>query len=503
MISEAESDFGYRFLMRAVLVAAAVLGLVCVAIIPPWQSPDEPTHFEYARVLANEGTPWAPRPDPALQKAIILSMDRHDYWRYVGVERPSPLPATFREAPFLEMAPYQIGKNPPLYYLMASLVLRLFPARSLEAELYQLRLLSLIFTLLTVVLVGRCAVEIFGRSSPLVPAAAGCAAFLPQFLVIGTSVSPDPCINLIGAALIYLVLKSVRTKITLTRAILILLVLVLGFLVNYKTFILLAALPGIAVIHGLFNRIRVLSPGRLAVGVGLMLLSLLAGYLVLDRCFPEIARVFAFRINIFFSIIISFLRGQTVFPPGYWSWFNAGLFKSFWLYYGWLQFQLPPAAYLVMKIATLISLGGIVAFLIRWHRKRSVPRGWGGEAIIILLFLAGLSLSSYYLYWGLKVYPTTTQGRHFFLVMPSWAILFTLGWASLFPARRAGLISRGLLIGFFLLALGSILFSILPTFSQNGRSGPGTTGDFLGLPVAGRKPGGVTACLGDDLGWAA
>jgi 4-amino-4-deoxy-L-arabinose transferase-like glycosyltransferase len=448
-----------------VVLVSGLLGIIYIRIIPPWQSPDEPTHFEYAKVLARGTALRAPRTDPDLQREIIVSLDRHDYWRYVGVERPSPLPETFRRTPFLATAPTQIGKNPPLYYFLASLVLRLAPARTLEAELYRLRLLSLFFALLTVALVAGCAGEVFGKSSPLVAAAAGGAAFLPQFLVVGTAVSSDSCFNFCGAAVVYLLLRFQKSGFSLFRTIAVLLCLGLGLLVNYKGLILVAAFPGVAIIHLIFHRGSIPSRLRLAGGIGLILLAFLAGYFTLVWYAPGIARVFIVRVNIFCSGFLSFLRGQTRFPPGFWGWFNAELFKSFCLKYGWLQFELPPAGYLVLKSAWALSLLGLGVFLFRWVSGRETPRDEDGEAVVTLIFLAGVALGAYYLYWGLKGADTTAQGRHLFPMMPAWAALFTLGWSYLFPARRARTVSYGLMAGFFLLAVGSLLLFIVPTFT--------------------------------------
>lgn len=448
-----------------VLAAAAILGLSLVVIIPPWQSPDEPTHFEYAYVLSRGGAPWSPRPDPALQEQVIVSLDRNDYWRYVGVERPSPLPRTFRETPFLSAAPTQIGKNPPLYYVLASLVLRIAPARTLEAELYRLRLLSLLFTILTVVLVAGIAARVFGRESPLVPASAAAVAFLPQFLVIGTSVSSDPCFNFCSAAVIFLMIRCQKSRFTIFRTIIILLCIGLGILVNYKGLILLAAFPGVVIIHCLFRHGRFPSLGRVAGRAGLILLLLLAGYSALVWHFPELARIFVVRINILCSTVCSFFRGRTRFPPGFWPWFNSELIKSFWLKYGWLKFEIPLIVYSALTAAAAAAMPGIGWFLVKRLRSRPSARSVAAEPVITLLFLSGTTLAVVYLFWGLKASSAITQGRHLFMMMAAWGVLFTLGWSSFFPARWARRTGYCLTGAFFLLAAVSILFFIRPAFS--------------------------------------
>ncbi|MDP8275731.1 MAG: hypothetical protein RAO92_04950, partial [Candidatus Euphemobacter frigidus] len=87
------------------------------------------------------------------------------------------------------------------------------------------------------------------------------------------------------------------------------------------------------------------------------------------------------------------------------------------------------------------------------------------ESILILILYAAVALGAYYLFWGLKGTDTTTQGRHLFIVMPAWAILFIFGWCRFFPARLEKGVSYSLLAGFVLLNVVSILFYIIPTFA--------------------------------------
>ncbi|MDP8275402.1 MAG: glycosyltransferase family 39 protein, partial [Candidatus Euphemobacter frigidus] len=353
----------YKLTLLIIVSASLVLGIIYIIIIPPWQSPDEPTHFEYVKVLAAGDPPWAPHPRPEIQERIIVSLDRYDYWRYVLVEKPSPLPSTFKETPFLFIAPSQIGKNPPLYYWLASRVLRLSTNLSIEAEQYRLRALSLLFSILTVGFVWACAGEIFGRSSPIAPAAAGIAALLPQFMVIGTSVSPDPCVNFFGAGAIYLVLRFQRTGFTFQRILILLLWHGIGLMVNYKFLIMLAALPGVMLIHLGRPRPRAFSFKKLILWSGALIAIFLMAYAALVWYFPQVARVFIIRTNILYSTLSSYFRGETYFPAGFWPWFHTELFKSFWLKYGWLKFELPPVFYLVLKIASLVALSGVGLFL--------------------------------------------------------------------------------------------------------------------------------------------
>lgn len=450
--------------LAAIIGVTLLLGSIYISVIPPWQSPDEPTHFEYVKVLAAGDVPWAPRSSPAIQEQIILSMARHQYWRRVRVEEPSPIPQTFRTSPFLGIAPSQIGKNPPLYYWLASRVLLLVPALSVEAELYRLRILSLFFTTLTVFFIWAAAGELFGKDSPLVPASAGLAVFIPQFMVIGTSVSPDPCINFFGAVAIYLAMRYRRIGLTFRRMLILLLWHGIGMLVNYKFLILLAVFPVVVLINVFRQRGAEISRRKLVLGLLVLISVSLAAYTFLVWNFPLLARVFIVRVNRLYLTIADFLRGETYFPPGYWPWFNLEAFKSFWLKYGWLTYELPLFFYNYLRIVSMVALAGVGIFIGRMLLGKVVLPAPFRDKIATLIVYAGAALGAYYLFWGLQPGQTSTQGRHLFIVMPAWVILFVFGWNQLLPERWSGALCAVILTAFLLFTVVAIVFYILPTF---------------------------------------
>ena len=454
----------YKLTLLLIVSASFVLGIIYIIIIPPWQSPDEPTHFEYVKIMAEGEPPWDPHPRPKLQEEIIVSLSHYDYWRYLLVEKPYPLPSTFKDTPFLFAAPSQIGKNPPIYYWLASWLLRLPSNLPIEVEFYRLRTLSLLFSILTIVFVWACAGEIFGRFSPVCPAAAGITALLPQFMVIGTSVSPDPCVNFFGAGALYLIIRFQKRGFTSLRILFLILWHGIGLLVNYKFLILIGVLPGVVLIHLCLRQSRTFPLKKLLLWSGVLIVILLISYAGLVWYFPRIARIFIIRINILYSTISTYFQGETCSPPGYWLWFSLEVFKSFWLKYGWLTYELPLFFYRILQIASLIPLSGLVLFLGKIIIGKNGRVGPAREGILTLIFYASATLGAYYLFWGLKVTGTTTQGRHLFIVMPAWAILFIFGWIQFFPARFEKAVSLVLLSGFVLFTFISICFFILPSF---------------------------------------
>lgn len=132
------------------LAVALVHGLIYVFLIPPWQHYDEPNHFEAAWLLANRNS--LPRPgdyDQEMRRQVASSMIELGFFKDLGF-----LPdLTVKNQPIWIGVYSQLG-DPPLYYLLASLPIRLFrfsnPYGHIESQLYSIRLFSLLLYLLTV-----------------------------------------------------------------------------------------------------------------------------------------------------------------------------------------------------------------------------------------------------------------------------------------------------------------------------------------------------------------
>lgn len=108
---------------------------------PPWQAPDEPGHVEYACLMGRLRRPVTGDDlDAGLQREIIASLARHDFWAQVRQTPPETLPASFAADPFLLRSGRQIGDEPPTYYLIPALLCQM--GGSIEVRLRLIRLLG-------------------------------------------------------------------------------------------------------------------------------------------------------------------------------------------------------------------------------------------------------------------------------------------------------------------------------------------------------------------------
>src|SRR5690349_24720950 len=75
------ADRSARALLGLLLPLALLHGLLYLAIVPPWQHYDEPTHFEYARLIALWGRqPGINETDLTTNREIADSMYRFRFW---------------------------------------------------------------------------------------------------------------------------------------------------------------------------------------------------------------------------------------------------------------------------------------------------------------------------------------------------------------------------------------------------------------------------------------
>jgi len=169
-----------------ILLAGLIHGLLYVFLLPPWQHYDEPTHFEYAWLIANR--PRLPSPgeyDQGMRREVAASMVEYGFFKYI-----KPLPNLLAQD-----EPVWIGisqtDNPPLYYWIISLPLRLVPTSDITFQLYLCRLMSLIFYLVTIL----AAYGIINELEPLndltrwlIPAT---LVLLPGFTELMTAVNSD------------------------------------------------------------------------------------------------------------------------------------------------------------------------------------------------------------------------------------------------------------------------------------------------------------------------
>lgn len=181
-------------LVLGILALAFVHGMVYIFLVPPWQHYDEPTHFEHAWIMANKGEfPVSGEIDWDFRADLVRSLISHDFYgEGLAVPDPEnlqPLPAGLRYAQL---------DDPPLYYLLASIPLRIMKSADLANQLVAARHVSLGMFLATVAGAWALLRTLTRAGSPLRIAVPFSLATLPGFVDLMTAVNND-----VGAVLFF------------------------------------------------------------------------------------------------------------------------------------------------------------------------------------------------------------------------------------------------------------------------------------------------------------
>ncbi len=495
---------------------SVIRGLLYCAITPPWQAPDEPQHFQYVRFIvetgrlptgedAGDNTPWG--------RQVYASMLRFDFWelRQHSVAPEGPLAPASRR--YLKASVF----HPPLYFLFCSPFLLPFASSDLTAQVYVLRLVSTALGTLTVGVAYLTARALFPDDASLSWTIPAFVLFLPMHTSITSSINNDNLAELLASLTIYLSIRACKHGLSPTRALGMGLSLAMSLLTKRTTAFLLplailTALvcpwqKAITIDRGrVIRRVALLSTLCL-MGIGLWLLSYVAGYYYENRVLKETAlkgtqiasksedtlpyqtylpvvmrghpksetplplrllsALHGFPsqlLRIRSRSLANLLDGQKYTPAALRSYalFVLLTFASFWANFGWMNIPLDPIGYGVLAGVSLLALGGLSLFFFRQRRGDHLLKPWQRRALLLL------SLSVVFILFqtlGLMISQgTPQQGRYLFPAVIPIATLFVLGWRELIPVRSR----RALLLlcsgGLFVLDSISIVYYIIPHF---------------------------------------
>jgi hypothetical protein len=193
--------------LAGLLLLALAHGLAYALIVPLWQMPDEPMLFEYAALTAELGRPpSASEHSPAVERRLLDALRQDGFWRWTVGRSPAAAPATLADAQAIFFMPRQVGGDPPVYFLLAALPLRLTAGWSASAQARLLRLLGALLLPASVLLTYLAAREL--APGPLPLAAGALVALQPMHAFIGAAVSNDGLANALGAGMCWLLVRA-------------------------------------------------------------------------------------------------------------------------------------------------------------------------------------------------------------------------------------------------------------------------------------------------------
>jgi 4-amino-4-deoxy-L-arabinose transferase-like glycosyltransferase len=260
------------------LVVAGVHGLAWTVASAPLTGPDELAHFAYVQSIAETGHGPAKNDGDGSQSTAVNTLAAQLNLAPI-LGHPEGRPAWHRAGAVNDAAgrrphdntsgPNSAASNPPLYYVLGAGAYLISPARSLLGRIYAVRLLSVLFLVLTVLAAWLVACELFVRPRLRV-VATSLVALQPKLGFAGGIVNPDILLALFGTATLVPALRIVRIGLTPGRAAACC-AFAGGAYLTHGRGLYLAPVAGLAVAYGLWRarpaREVVIRMGGLAAGI--------------------------------------------------------------------------------------------------------------------------------------------------------------------------------------------------------------------------------------------
>lgn len=229
-----------RLAVPLVLLVAVVQGLLYMLLLPPWQHYDEPSHFEYAWLLAHSGSWFEPvKADQELRREVAASMQEHGFYR--NLPPPDLLNDQVRIG-------YSALGHPPGYYALVSLPLRLANQLDVTTQLYVARSVSVVLFVLTIAIAAGIMCDLTPPGHSLRWAVPLALALLPPFADVMTAVNNDVGAVLAASFLLWGAVQVICHSITWWRVAWLILAGGLTLLTKSTAAVLLALLPLVFVI---------------------------------------------------------------------------------------------------------------------------------------------------------------------------------------------------------------------------------------------------------------
>ncbi|WIB62573.1 DUF2142 domain-containing protein [Curtobacterium sp. MCBD17_040] len=420
-----------RWTIGSITAAFTLLLVVWALLTPLFQAPDELPHTGAVVAIAT-GEGW-PAPG-ALRVSNALLAARAEVATTAPADRGT-WAELVRAAPGASAGADQMTQHPPTAYALAAVVLRVVGFEDLRWDhvIVVLRLLDVALVAPLPMLVWAAGRRLT-RSRRFGVVAAAALAAVPQLAQIGSSVTNDALVILLGAVVTWLAVRVAtgdlrwRTTVALGAA--------LGVLVATKaTGFPAVPLVGLAFVVATTARLRV-RLGRAAVALAIG--AALGGWWWVRN----VVRYGTVQPNGLAGTWTAspWAPGQQRDPGFFLSSEWSALTTSFWGRFGLLSYPIDPVVVVALTIAGLVTVAAAVVLRSRW--RGPVLALVTFPAVSLLLLLAN-NWQSY----GRLHRITGAQGRYFFVALAALLLVAAVGGLRLLPARWWPVAGRVVAVG--------------------------------------------------------
>jgi len=392
--------------LTLIIVTYLLIGTLFAVYTPAWQAPDEPAHYNYVRYLAEQG--------------CLPILQHGDYpAEYLEEIKSNHFPPELS----IDSIRYEFYQ-PPLYYLLATPVFKLF-----GGALVPLRLLSVALGAGLVYVAYRLALAVCPAQPALALGTAAFVAFLPMHVATTATMNNDTLAELLLALALWGLVRYLGKENggwRLERGGMIGVGLLLGLGWLTKIYALIAVAVGVAAV--ILRRWR--DWRRAARDLAWLLVPALA------LALPWLARnaaVYGWPDVMGLARHDEVVFGQMttadwIAQRGWANLLTEGLqrtYHSFWGKFGWMAVPMDRRIYLALGVFTAVVVAGLVGWgaVVARQSKSSLRRS--ASAVMLLLFTTALTFLAY-LWYNAKF--VQFQGRYLFPALIPLGLALALGW---------------------------------------------------------------------------
>lgn len=435
----------YRTALAGVSLVFLFRLLLAMAVVPPWQNPDEPQHFAFVRLLSRQATlDLSSRRDVEIEREILQSMAQHGWWTHYGEPTPDPVPTTFSAVPAHINV---VLVFPPVYYVLAAYWLKALGVVPLLDQYYALRWLGILLAVPTLWCFWAGARLLFGERVAI--GTAMLVALHPQFALVSIAVNADVLVNLCGAVVWWQAARLVTGRTPVVSVLSMIAVTAIAVFTK-RSSAPLVGITGVMCAYGVGHlaRRQTRAAMKLAVATVVGIVAVAgAAYLVP----AEVARVAGY-----WRHLLTFSAAGRALNVEFFGRFAAGFFDSAWLMAGWLRYPAPSPWLLTVRILVLVAVVGLI--VPRWRQAEArLKPGVLLAATFVVIYLGGIGAGYYLNAFG-------AQGRFLFPIIGPWMSLLWIGVCGWWPHRfwpLAGVALLGLMLLLDVIAWTTVL---IPTY---------------------------------------
>ncbi len=443
-------------LVLGLLLAAGALQSVAWNVaVPPFQGPDESTHFAYLQYLAENGRmPSTTRGGASTEESealrwlnlrpLIGNLSARPAWTAADLK-------AFREIERHEakgsrgngVGENPLGKNPPLYYAAMAIPYRALLWLPLLKRLFLLRLFGALCFLATIAITWALAGEIFGPVRWKRTLATAAVALEPQLAFTSAVINSDNLLIALSSGFLLAAVRLVKYGPSMRRVMIATGLAAAAVLTHGRGLVTLPVLALALLIAWIVFRPatrQVLARGGAALAT---ILGAFVVYLLLGRAsggralyggqVGELQRGASFNLRQFLSSVYQFylprLPGlQPRLGPEYG--YRQVFIETFYGTFGSLEVHYKPRAYDLLQVLSAVGLVGLyTAIVLRWRR---VMRSWPVVVVMASFALTTILFLHYASYRALLNNGGSDPiiaGRYLLPMIPLFglAIAFTVG----------------------------------------------------------------------------